>query len=103
MIFLLGLFWKRANEPGAFAAAVASVLLSYGLRTFWPDLPFMDRMGVVFLISLALAVIVSLATPARPGADTIDTRDVRYATRTGFNVGALGVILILIALYATYW
>jgi len=60
-------------------------------------------MGVVFLISLALAVIVSLVTKPQPGADTIDTKDVRYATRTGFNIGALGVLLILVALYFTYW
>jgi len=46
---------------------------------------------------------VSLVTPAQPDRDTIETRDVRYATRTGFNVGALGVILILVALYATWW
>jgi SSS family solute:Na+ symporter len=65
--------------------------------------PFINRMGVVFLVSLALAVIVSLATAQRPDADTIDTRDVRYKTSGGFNVGALGVILILIALYATWW
>jgi SSS family solute:Na+ symporter len=103
VIFLLGLFWKRANEAGAFTAAVASVALSALFKFTWASLPFMDRMGVVFLISLALAVVISLVTPARPGADTIETRDVRYATRTGFNVGALGVILILIALYATYW
>jgi SSS family solute:Na+ symporter len=63
----------------------------------------MDRMGVVFLISLALAVIVSLLLPNRAGADTIDTANVRYATSTGFNAGALAVVLILIALYATWW
>jgi SSS family solute:Na+ symporter len=103
IIFLLGLFWKRANEAGAFAAAVASVGLSFLFKLFWSSLPFMDRMGVVFLISLALAVVVSLATPQHSGADTIETKDVRYATRTGFNVGALGVVLILVALYATYW
>ncbi|HEX4739560.1 MAG TPA: sodium/solute symporter [Allosphingosinicella sp.] len=103
VIFLLGLFWKRANEAGAFAAAVASVALSALFKFAWASLPFMDRMGVVFLISLALAVVISLVTPARPGADTIDTANVRYATRTGFNIGALGVVLILIALYATYW
>jgi SSS family solute:Na+ symporter len=103
VIFLLGLFWKRANEAGAFTAAVASVALSFLFKMIWSSLPFMDRMGVVFLISLALAVLVSLLTPGRPAADTIDTKTVRYATRTGFNVGALGVILILVALYATYW
>jgi SSS family solute:Na+ symporter len=46
---------------------------------------------------------VSLVTPQRPGTDTIDTADVRYKTSSGFNVGALAVILILIALYATWW
>ena len=103
IIFLLGLFWKRANEAGAFTAAVASVVLSAVFKFQWASLPFMDRMGVVFLISLALAVVVSLITPQRAGADTIDTKSVRYGTSTGFNVGALGVVLILVALYATYW
>jgi SSS family solute:Na+ symporter len=65
--------------------------------------PFINRMGVVFLVSLALAVIVSLATRQRAGTDTIDTTGVRYKTSTGFNAGALGVVLILIALYATWW
>jgi SSS family solute:Na+ symporter len=60
-------------------------------------------MGVVFLVSMALAIVVSLLTKPRPGVDTIDTVAVRYKTSTGFNAGALGVILILIALYATWW
>ena len=114
VIFLLGLFWKRANEAGAIVAAVTSVLLSWIMKATLPAAalsqgmndyltPFMNRMGVVFLVSLALAVVVSLATPQRPGTDTIDTTDVRYKTTAGFNVGALAVILILIALYATWW
>ncbi|WP_019832606.1 sodium/sugar symporter [Sphingomonas sp. PR090111-T3T-6A] len=103
VIFLLGLFWKRANEAGAVTAAIASVVLSWLFKLTWISLPFMDRMGVVFLISLALAVIVSLVTPARRDTDTITTGDVHYATRTGFNIGATAVILILIALYATWW
>ncbi|NIJ33215.1 SSS family solute:Na+ symporter [Sphingomonas oligoaromativorans] len=103
VIFLLGLFWKRANEAGAVTAAIASVVLSWLFKVQWASLPFMDRMGVVFLIALALAVIVSLVTPARRDTDTITTGDVHYATRTGFNIGATAVILILIALYATWW
>lgn len=103
VIFLLGLFWKRANEAGAIAAAVSSVVLSWVLKETWASLPFMNRMGVVFLVAAALAIVISLLTRARPGTDTIETRDVVYATRTSFNVGALAVVLILIALYATWW
>ena len=102
VIFLLGLFWKRANEAGAIAAAAGSVLLSYAFKTWLPQLPFMDRMGWVFLITLALAVLVSLVTRARAEANRIDTR-VEYATSAGFNLAALAVLGILAALYATWW
>ena len=114
VIFLLGLFWKRANEAGAIVAAVTSVLLSWIMKASLPAAalsqgandyltPFMNRMGVVFLVSLVLAVTVSLATKQREGTDTIDTGGVRYRTSAGFNIGALGVVLVLIALYATWW
>jgi len=114
VIFLLGLFWKRANEAGAIVAAVTSVLLSTVMKYTLPSpalppglndylTPFINRMGVVFVVSALLCVIVSLATPQRPGTDTIDTRDIRYKTSAGFNIGALAVVLILIALYATWW
>ena len=103
VIFLLGLFWKRANEAGALSAAGASVLLSWAFKLLLPTLPFMDRMGLVFLLALALAVVVSLATRPRADTDTIDTANVDYATRASFNVGAIAILLILAALYATWW
>jgi solute:Na+ symporter, SSS family len=103
VIFLLGLFWKRANEAGAICAAVSSVLLSWLFKEVWASLPFMDRMGIVFLIALTLAVVVSLVTPAKADTDTIETGDVRYATRAGFNIGATAIVLVLVALYATWW
>lgn len=114
VIFLLGLFWKRATEWGAIVAAVTSVGLSAIMKYALPApafsqgvndylTPFINRMGVVFLVSLVLAIIISLVTPQRPDVDTIETADVRYKTSTGFNAGALGVILILIALYSTWW
>jgi len=103
VIFLLGLFWIRANEAGALAAAVGSFVLSVGLKLAWPALPFIDRVGLVFLLALALAVGVSLATPAAPGKDIVRTDDVTYATRSTFNVGAFAVVAILAALYTLFW
>ncbi|WP_395396364.1 sodium/sugar symporter (plasmid) [Novosphingobium sp. BL-8A] len=103
VIFVLGLFWRRANEPGAIAAAIVSVVLSWAFKVWMPGIPFMDRMGLVFLAALALAVVVSLATPARRDRDTISTGDVRYATSAGFNAGAIAVVLVLCVLYAVFW
>ncbi|WP_380879326.1 sodium/sugar symporter [Sphingomonas sp. DBB INV C78] len=114
VIFLLGLFWKRASEAGAVSAAIASVLLS---TIFWFDwgsvgigalqplnsVPFMDRMLIVFFLALFLSVAVSLLWPAGAGANRIRTDDVFFATSRALNLAGLGVILILIALYATWW
>jgi solute:Na+ symporter, SSS family len=103
VIFVLGLFWKRANEAGALAAAIGSFVLSVALKLAWPALPFIDRVGLVFLLALALAVVVSLVTPSGAGRDRIRTEDVGYGTPLSFNVAALAVVGILTALYAAYW
>jgi SSS family solute:Na+ symporter len=103
VIFLLGLFWKRGNEAGALAAAVGSFVLSIVMKLALPDLPFIHRVGIVFLIALALQVVVSLATRARTENDTIRVDDVSYATGASFNLGALAVVAITVALYAIFW
>jgi SSS family solute:Na+ symporter len=114
VIFLLGLFWKKATEAGAIVAALTSVLLSFAFKytlpwSFLPDAanayvtPFMNRMLVVFLVSLALAVIVSLAAPARREKNVVTMEGVSFRTPPVFTIGGIGVILILIALYATWW
>lgn len=111
VIFLLGLFWKRATEAGAIAAAVASVLLSfvywlpaqYGGSASLNAVPFMHRMEIVFAASLVLAVICSLVFPAGGDANRVTMEGVTFKTPAVFNIGAVGVILILIALYATWW
>ncbi len=103
VIFVLGLFWKRGNEAGALAAAMGSFVLSIVLKLAWPALPFINRVGIVFLLALALQVIVSLATGTRKQADLIRVDDVSYATPTSFNIGAFGVAAIVIALYTIFW
>jgi solute:Na+ symporter, SSS family len=103
VIFMLGLFWKRANEAGALAAAIGSFGLSIALKFGWPSLPFMDRVGLVFLLALVLAVVVSMLGKAAPEKDFIRTNDVSYATTAGFNFASLGVVAILVALYAAFW
>lgn len=103
VIFLLGLFWKRASEAGAIGAAIASVLFSYLLKSFLPSLPFMDRMGIVFLAALVIAAVLSFVFPASAGRDRITMEGVSYRTTASFNVAGGVVIAILIALYATWW
>jgi solute:Na+ symporter, SSS family len=103
VIFLLGMFWERCTTSGALAAALASVLLSGAFYFFWPSLPFMDRVGLVFLICLIIAVALSLLQKRSDPALRVELKGIDYSTSTGFNVAAMIVSLVLIALYATWW
>ncbi|MEJ2814904.1 sodium/sugar symporter [Caulobacter sp. CCG-8] len=103
VIFMLGLFWKRATTASALVATAGSVILSLALKFGMPDMPFMNRVGLVFLLALAAAVLVSLVAPQKKEVNVVSLEGVSYKTTTGFNIAGLGVIVILIALYATWW
>jgi SSS family solute:Na+ symporter len=104
VIFVLGMFWKKASSAGALAAALGSAALSFVFKVYWPDLPFMDRVGLVFLICLVGAVLISLVTPARAErAAVVTTEGVSFRTGPTFNLAAVCIALILAALYATWW
>jgi len=107
VIFMLGLFWKRATTASALVAAIGGAALSGAF--FVADkmglfvIPFMNRVGLVFLLTLAAAIIVSLVAPQKKEVNVVSLEDVSYKTTTGFNIAGLGVIVILIALYAIWW
>jgi SSS family solute:Na+ symporter len=103
VIFMLGLFWKRATTASALVATAGSVILSLALKFGLPAMPFMNRVGVVFLLALAAAVIVSLVAPQKREVNVVSLEGVSYKTTNGFNIAGVGVILILIALYAVWW
>ncbi|MGC1523978.1 MAG: sodium/sugar symporter [Steroidobacteraceae bacterium] len=103
VIFLLGMFWERCSVSGALAAAIASAVLSLILKMAWPSLPFMDRVGLVFLACFAIAIVLSLLQTRRGPALRVDIKRIDYSTSTGFNCAALAVIAVLIGLYAAWW
>ncbi|MGA7674133.1 MAG: sodium/solute symporter [Rhizomicrobium sp.] len=101
VIFLLGMFWRRATEAGALVAAVGSPVISVIYAEFLPAIPFMNRIGYVFLICLGLAVIASLAQ--KPRSATIEVTGIDYSTSKTFNLACLAIVAILATLYATWW
>jgi SSS family solute:Na+ symporter len=107
VIFILGLFWKRASEAGALTAAIGGVALSGLLwqldRMDLFILPFMNRVGLVFVAALIAAVVVSLLSPPKPDTMKIRLDGVSYRTSIGFNIAAVGVIAFLIAVYSIWW
>ncbi|HWD49269.1 MAG TPA: sodium/sugar symporter [Rhizomicrobium sp.] len=103
VIFLLGMFWPRATEASALTAAIGSAVISFAYKIWWPQIPFMNRVGYAFLICLALAIAISLLQRPKPERSTIDVTNIDYSTSRGFNAAALAIVAILCALYAVFW
>ena len=102
-VFLLGIFWSRTTQAGALAAAVGSPVASLIYALWFPRIPFMNRIGYVFLIGCGLAILVSFLQKKSAQRSTIDVAGVDYSTSTIFNTAALVIIATLAALYATWW
>ncbi|MEJ2535359.1 MAG: sodium transporter, partial [Gammaproteobacteria bacterium] len=102
-LFLMGIFWRRTTSNGALGMAIGSAVLSLTLKLVWPEIPFIDRVGMVFVLCLFIGVGISKLQGAEPHPRSIDYRTVDTRTTGGFNAAAVGVVLMLVALYATWW
>lgn len=125
-MFILGFFWKKTTSNAALFATIGGFFLSVFFK-FLPnfadlsflsafnfailnkasgvyEIPFIDRMGFVFVICIIGMYIISKIENARgivPKGLEIDTK--MFKVHTGFLVGALIVIMVTAALYTIYW
>jgi SSS family solute:Na+ symporter len=103
-IFMLGLFWGKATPNAALASAVLSIPLSAAFKAWIPGIAFLNRMLIVFIISVALIVVISLYEGS--GEDhpkAVDFGEIEQETDPVYNVAAFGILGITAALYAFFW
>lgn len=124
-MFILGFFWKKTTSNAALFATVGGFAFSLFFK-FLPnimnlsfleqfgfakanaegiyEIPFIDRMGFVFLICVIGMVLISLAEN-RKGVvvNGLEVDRKMFKLSPGFAVGALIVCGILAALYTVYW
>ena len=67
----------------------------------WSTVPFLDRMGWVFLICITVMFILGLALPDEKKGLEIDAS--MFKTSRTFAIGAAVVVGILIFLYSYFW
>jgi SSS family solute:Na+ symporter len=124
-MFLLGFFWKKATSNAALFATIGGFVLSIIFK-FMPgfvdlqflystgfsvanaagvyEIPFIDRMGFVFIICVLVMYLISIYENRNgiiPNALKVDNS--MFRTTPGFAVGALFIIGIIVALYGIYW
>ena len=124
-MFILGFFWKKTTSSAALFAMIGGFVFSVIFK-FLPtlmnlsflapfgfsrdngqgvyEIPFIDRMGFVFVICVLGMWIISTVQNrkgAKPHGLELDFKMFRLSS--GFAVGALIVAGILTALYTIYW
>ncbi|QNH61128.1 sodium/sugar symporter [Hymenobacter sediminicola] len=124
-MFILGFFWKRTTSTAALFATIGGFLMSV-LFKFLPnmtdlswlapmgfavpnaadvyEIPFLDRMGFVFIICVVAMVIISVIETNR-GVKTngLEVDSSMFRPQRSFTIGAMVIVTILTALYTIYW
>lgn len=102
-IFLAGFFYKRATANGALAAALGTFVFSIAFKVFMPSLPFMDRMGLVFILCAGLIILFAYIEGNKPSEKASVVKPSLFKTSVGFKIAAAGIVAILIFLYSIWW
>ena len=124
-MFVLGFFWKKTTSSAAMFATIGGFLASLLLK-FLPtltnlswlgaagfavpnaegvyEIPFLDRMGFVFLFCILGMVVISLYETSRSVlAKGLEIDRSMFKPNNSFVAGALLVIGIVVALYSVFW
>jgi SSS family solute:Na+ symporter len=67
-------------------------------------MPFLNRMGIVFLLLTVIMVVISLMDPkGKDNPKAIEFDKEMLTTSTSFKIGAIAVCMIFAALYIIFW
>ncbi len=103
-VFVMGLFWKKANSKGAIAGVVSSIPVALMLKLLPLEMPFLDQMMYTSLITMVVIVMVSLVTADHDeDPKSIPLPKQTFVTDAKFNIAAYSVLVILVVLYAMFW
>jgi SSS family solute:Na+ symporter len=103
VIFAIGMFWKRGTANAAVWVAILTIPLGFFFKFVFPEIPFLDRMGYVFLILTSIMLVISLIESKTNAKNAIELHKGLFHTGRAFNIGAAGICLILVFLYYLWW
>lgn len=128
-MFILGFFWKKTSSNAAMFATIGGFILSVIFK-FLPqfvdleflntigfstlveqsdkamlyEIPFLDRMGFVFVICILLMIVISLYDAKRQvKVKGLEVDTSMFKVNNGFLAGSLIITGMLVALYSVFW
>jgi len=102
-IFFFGMFWKRATANAALITALLTIPLSTLFKFWLPEIPFLNRMGIVFIVLSIVMIVISLLGKSDPAERGVKIEVPAFSLSRAFIFGAIIICGILTALYAAFW
>jgi SSS family solute:Na+ symporter len=101
LIFFLGLFWKKATANAALWTALLTLPLGALFKFGFPDIPFILRIGYVFIILTFIMVGISLSDNrnAIPNPDTAGSNRKKDIRLGGWMIGISILVGIVLAFF----
>lgn len=99
-VFCMGLFWRQITANAALWTAIATIPTGILFKVIYPDMPFLLRMGYVFIILLFIASLISFTekktygNPAfrEKGKGGISLKTAYFFLIIGFISALIGII-----------
>ncbi|MDX5478528.1 MAG: sodium/solute symporter, partial [Cyclobacteriaceae bacterium] len=99
-VFCMGLFWRQITANAALWTAIATIPTGILFKVIYPDMPFLLRMGYVFIILLFIASLISFTekktygNPAfrEKGKGGISLKKAYFFLIIGFISALIGII-----------
>ena len=101
VIFLVALFWKKATSMSVLIAALISLFASVVISLIYPDLPFIHRMTIVFVLSAIGCWYTSYLQGYKDQAKAIDLSSINFSTSKSFNFNTCVIVFVLAIIYIT--
>lgn len=102
-IFIMGIFWKKTTSDAALIAVLLAIPLSVFFKFVTPDMPFMDRMGLCFIILVVQMILVSHFVPTKSPIKSISISPSLFKTNRFFNTMSAIVIILVALIYTLFW
>jgi SSS family solute:Na+ symporter len=103
-VFLMGLFYKKANSAGAIIGVIASIPVALLLKFLPIEMPFLDQMLYTCLITMAIIVMVSLVRADHDeDPKSIPLPKETFYTSNNFNLAAYAIMVVLVVFYTVFW
>ena len=96
VVFGMGLFWKQATGRAALWTAIATIPAGIIIKMIFPDMPFILRMGYVFIILALLASVISLTDRKLVEGKPLAGHRAGFMVRTGYGFVVAGIISLIL-------